>query len=96
MHKKVIPAMILLIVFLFTCCAFAEEEEPFYDPFEVYQGTVGNIAFAFPGIPLTVFHDADNEGVWTDSMQMWGNCAWDWSEYQLRSADIATLLEGFK
>ena len=55
MHKKVIPAMILLIVFLFTCCAFAEEEEPFYDPFEVYQGTVGNIAFAFSRDPADCF-----------------------------------------
>ena len=96
MSKKIVLAMILLVVFLFTACASAEEEEWFYDPFEVYQGTVGNIAFAFPGIPLTVFHDADNEGVWTDSLQMWGNCAWDRAEYQLRSADIAPLLEGFK
>ena len=89
-------AVLLIFSLLVTCCTGLSEEYAYIDPFAVYKGHFGSIGFSLPGMPLAVIPENDNEGFWRDSVQMLGKCAYDGSEYQLRSADIAPWIENIK
>lgn len=86
-----ILAVVLLFLFGIPVVS-AAEDEILYNPLDVYQGRVDNIAFALPGIPWVV-HEVDFPDYWKDSTQMNGTCTVDGCEYQLHIADISPRIE---
>ena len=89
--KRLILAVALLLLLAAPAASLAAGGVQF-DPLEVFQGRVGNIGFALPGMPL-VIHEADVKDFWTDSTQLNGNCGIDGCEYQLHIADISPLID---
>lgn len=100
MLKKTILILMALIL-IWTVCAVAEEEVTetavtVPDPFRSWQGCVGDIAFALPGMPDACVQEYDWKEEWTDCYMIWGNCVYDSAEYQLRHADIAEVIEAYR
>ncbi len=62
------------------------------DYLSLYSGLIGQVAFALPGAPQ-VARDADYQGYWTNSVQLFGHTAGG-EEFQLRSGDIAEWIDG--
>ena len=61
--------------------------------FDSWQTRIGNVVVALPGMPTACVHEGDWETYWNDSIYIWGNCAYDNMEYQLRTADIGPWIE---
>ena len=100
MKKRMLSLLAALILFLACLSARAEGALPEgkaveFDPLTVFTGLIGDTYFALPGMPVRV-QDADYEGYWTDSWQLWGTCGKDGAEFQLRTADIGLWIAGYQ
>jgi len=97
--KKKIAGVLAVLMLLFVCLPgqadVQAKNELAYDPLDVYNGLIGNVYFALPGASFRL-EDADMEGKWTNSYQLWGNCGTDGAEFQLRTADIGPWIAGYQ
>ena len=59
---------------------------------ETISGLYGQVAFALPGASVCVY-EQDYPGMHTNCRQLAGSCVEDGAEFQLRSADIASLID---
>lgn len=83
-------------IFLNPSVDFSGEGEPEVASFDFWQGHIGNIAFALPGMPATCIREGSMEECWNDSMVAWGHCAHDHMEYEFRTADIAPWIDSLQ
>ena len=75
---------LLLTLCLLPVCAVAEEQD-------FLTVTVGHVLVPMTALPVCL-KESNLDGVWTDSCQLYGNCARDGNEFCVRTATITGLI----
>ena len=97
MMRRILIFFMALVMACSVCLAGSAEdtaeENKTLASFDSWQTKIGNVVVALPGIPTACIHEGDMETFWNDSIYVWGNCAYDNMDYQLRTADISPWIE---